>query len=346
MGTDRTAGRVLIVRLGAFGDIIHTLPLAADLVATGWTVDWLCEDRWAVLLDANPVVTRVHRVPRSAWRRSGTGLRHRCADLRRLVRCIRALRYDVVVDAQGLAKSAAVVLASAARNRIGHACGRARELSWLVSRDRVPTMAVHVIDQQRALGLPLHRRQGLVPGWQFPLPAWSAEAAAMDAWLVRSDVPRPWMLNVGAGWPSKIWPETHQQAFVDMVLAAGHPLVLVWGSPAERAVAARIAAATGAHLAPPTTLSCLAALLARAAVVVSADSGPLHLAMAVGAPTVGLFGPVPAERNGPRGRGHRTVQGRGQAWERRDAALGGMADISPQVVMDAARQAIAERTGI
>lgn len=122
-------------------------------------------------------------------------------------------------------------------------------------------------------------------------------------------------------------------------------MVLVWGSPAERAVAARLAAVTGAQLAPPTTLASLAPLLARAAVVVSADTGPLHLAMAVGTATVGLFGPVPAERNGPRGCGHRTLQGGGRAWERRDAALGGMADISPEAVMAAALEVVAQRPG-
>lgn len=337
-------GRVLIVRLGAFGDIIHTLPLAADLAASGWTVDWLCEDRWAVLLDGNPAVSRVHQLPRAAWRRSGAGLVTCCADLRRLARTMQAIAYDAVIDAQGLAKSAVLALASGGRRRIGHAGDRARELSWLVSRNRVPTVAVHVIDQQRALGLPLHRGRALAAAWAFPLPAFASEAAEIDAWLVRSGLTDPWMLNVGAGWPSKVWPESHQQAFVSQVLAAGHHMVLVWGSPAERAVAARLASATGAQLALPTSLASLAPLLARAAVVVSADTGPLHLAMAVGTPTVGLFGPVPAERNGPRGRGHCNVQGDGRAWERHDAAKGGMAAITPEAVMLAAGQVVTERT--
>jgi lipopolysaccharide heptosyltransferase I len=327
--------RVLIVRLGAFGDIIHTLPLAADLHAAGHHVAWVCEDRWACVLDASPVIGRVHRLPRRALR--GADLTQRVLLLRRLVRELRAHAYDLVIDAQGLAKSAAVALLSGAPRRIGHARPRAREGAWLVSTRRAPADAEHVIDQQRALGLPL--TGGAHGGWRFPLPAWSAERAWADAWLTAQGLAPhggryPLMLNVGAGWPTKVWPQERQIAFAMACTARGLALVLVWGSKDEQALAGTIANACPAvRVAPPTTIPQLAGLIARAAVLVSGDTGPLHLGLALGTPAVGLFGPVPATRNGPRGTGYRTLQAPGAAWERRDVSRVDMGALTAEAVL-------------
>ena len=334
--------RVLIIRLGAFGDIIHTLPLAADLAAAGWEVDWLCEDRWAVLLQGGPVINRVHAIDRRQLKlKDGVG--SLLYSLGILVRKLRERKYDAVIDAQGLAKSALFALASGARQRSGHAISRARELSWLVSRRRASGAAVHVIDQQRALGSTLGlRARG---GWRFPLPPWSAERAWSRAWLdgaVGVGV-RPVVLNVGAGWPTKVWPETRQAEFAGLCKNGGIPLVFSWGGTTEGEVAARIAAAAGhGVVAPPTTIPQLAGVIAQAAVLVSGDTGPLHLALALGTPALGLFGPVPAQRNGPRGRGYRTAQAPGAAWERRDVAKVDMGALAAADMLDLALAAAAE----
>ena len=331
--------RILIVRLGAFGDILHTLPMAADLAAAGHCVSWLCEDRWASVLEGSPIITTIHRLPRKLLR---TG--HLVARVQALAALSRELRvgaYDVVIDAQGLAKSAVAAWVSGAALRVGHDRPRAREGAWLVAHRRVPTTAVHVIDQQRDLGRALGTRP--TTAWSFPLPAWGAERRWAADWLAEVRLTRPWMLNVGAGWPSKVWPEERQIGFARAAAERGLPLVLVWGSPGERLVAERIIdAADYGVLAPPTTLPQLAGLLAQAAVVVSGDTGPLHMALAVGVPAVGLFGPVPAERNGPRGWGYRTLQAPGAAWERHDVHKGAMEQISVAAVMEAATVAAAE----
>jgi heptosyltransferase-1 len=331
--------RILIVRLGAFGDIVHTLPMAADLFAAGHRVSWLCEDRWATVLAGSPIISTIHRLPRKVLR-SGT-LSERVRALAGLAQELRMASYDVVIDAQGLAKSAVAAWASGAALHIGHARPRAREGAWLVAQRRVPTTAVHVIDQQRDLT----RGLALTPStpWSFPLPAWIEERSWAADWLEEMRISRPWMLNVGAGWPSKVWPEERQIGLALAAAEQGLPLVLVWGSPAERVVAERIIdAADYGILAPPTSLPQLAGLLAQAAVVISGDTGPLHLALAVGVPAVGLFGPVPAERNGPRGWGYRTLQAPGAAWERRDVGKGAMEQISVAAVMAAATAAADE----
>lgn len=331
--------RILIVRLGAFGDILHTLPLAADLVRAGHAVSWLCEDRWASVLVGSPAISRIHRLPRKTLR-SGS-LFERVRALATLSRELRAGAYDIVIDAQGLAKSALAAWLSGASLRLGHGSPRSREGAWLALHRRCSSSAVHVIDQQRDLG----RLVGLAPQgpWIFPLPAWSDERQWAASWLAESGLLHPWMLNVGAGWPSKVWPEERQVGFIRALSEQGTPVVVVWGSAAERTVAERVIdAADFGVLAPPTTLIQLGGLLAQAAVVVSGDTGPLHLALALGVPAVGLFGPVPAARNGPRGRGYRTLQAPGAAWERKDAFKGAMGEIGVAEVVAAADAAIAE----
>jgi ADP-heptose:LPS heptosyltransferase len=123
--------------------------------------------------------------------------------------------------------------------------------------------------------------------------------------------PRFSLINPGAGWPSKIWPA---ERFADVARRLGRergvPSIVVWASDKERAAACAIVAQSDghAHLAPATSLCELAALARRAALFVSADTGPLHLAVAVGTPSVGLFGPMPVERNGPYGAPHIGIQ--------------------------------------
>lgn len=338
--------RVLIIRLGAFGDIVHTLPLAADLVAAGHTVDWLCEDRWAVLLRGNPVITTLIELPRKRLRDRALPWRKRFGSLRQVVRRLRAEHYDLVIDAQGLAKSAAFSAFSGALRRIGHDRPRGREGAWLIAQDRVPTVAEHVIDQQRALALPILGREHPGGGWTFPLPAWSTEHAWASQWLATHSLVKPWILNVGAGWPTKVWPLEQQIGLAESLKKSGVPLLVVWGSPREGEVAQQVVATAGHGIAAPmTTIPQLAALMAKGAVVISGDTGPLHLALALGTPAIGLFGPVPATRNGPRGCGYRCLQAPGAAWERRDVSKVNMGAITVDAVVDTARIALAERSG-
>ncbi len=337
--------RVLLVRLGAFGDLLHTLPLAADLAAAGHEVGWLCEDRWQPVLAGSPVLQRLHGLPRRALKGGdGWSWQRRCTSLLSLVRELRQQRYDAVIDAQGLAKSAVLAWTSQAPIRIGHRPPRAREGSWLVGRRRTPVSAEHVIDQQRALGLALTGAAHPRGPWRFPLPAWAAERSAGAAWLHHQKLECPWLLNVGAGWPTKVWPRERQLAFVrEAALRHHRRVVLVWGNADERALAADIVAQVESAVLAPTTIPELAGLMAHAGVVVSGDTGPLHLALALGTPAVGLFGPVPATRNGPRGRGYRTFQAPGAAWERHDVSKVDLGAIAAGSVIEAAAAAMRER---
>jgi len=322
--------RILIVRLGAFGDIVHTLPLAADLQSAGHDVHWLCEDRWSCLLEGSPAIAGLHRLPRRVLRTAPWP--RRVSTFYRLVREVRDRSYDLVIDAQGLAKSGLLSTLAGADGRVAHAPPRGRELSWLGAQHQVVTSSVHVIDQQRDLS----RAIGVTPAgpWRFPLPAWNTERAWAAGWLAERGLRRPWLLNVGAGWPTKVWPEERLTACAKA--CATRPFLLLWGGPGEREVATRISVATGAALAPDTTIPQLAGLLSQAGVLISGDTGPLHLARALDTPAVGLFGPVPRERNGPQGDRWLNLQAPGAAWERRDISKVDMGAISVTDVISAA----------
>jgi heptosyltransferase-1 len=265
------------------------------------------------VLRDHPAVDEVIVADTRGWRRARR-LRAMWAALteaRALRRRLAAWRFDVVLDLQGLMKSGLVAAACGAPLRIGFAAGWGREplhALFLNRRVQPPAAARHVVEQYLALLAPLGVTERRL---EFRLPAAPAVQARMDEWLATAGLKpqrRLVVLNPGAGRPDKRWPVEHFAALARGVAQdAGGQALVTWGPGEEAPARAIVAAAAGAVLAPPTDLDALLALLRRASVVVAADTGPLHMAAALGTPCVGLYGPTTAERNGPYGAGHRTV---------------------------------------
>jgi ADP-heptose:LPS heptosyltransferase len=213
------------------------------------------------------------------------------------LRASRAERCDVAFDFQDLWKSAVWARASGAPRVVGQAGARREPWSAILLGEIVDDDdAVHVIDRNLAL----LRAVGIdeVGTREFPLPAPPAMAtagAALDA-VGRSFA----ILNPGGGWASKLWPPEHHGALARSLAQDGLTSLVTWG-PGEQSLADRVVAASGgiAVRCPPTTLLDYVELARRARVVVGADTGPLHLACAVGTPVVALFGPTDPARNGP-----------------------------------------------
>ena len=275
---------MLIVRLSAIGDVVHTLPVLAALHRAGHEVSWLVEPAARELLSGQPLLREMVPAPPAR--------RFRLAEARATLRTLRAAAYDVALDLQGLFKSAAWARLSGARRVVGfEARARRERLSALLAHEEapIPESAVHVIDKNlavlRTLGIEA------VGSREFPLPPAAATGAAPEPIVI---------LNPGGGWESKLWPAESYGALARHVKDRGLDPVVTWG-PGDRDRAERVVTASegSATLAPPTTLLEYTALARRARLVVAADTGPLHLACAVGTPVVGLFGPTDPARNGP-----------------------------------------------
>ena len=279
---------------------------------------WVVEEREASLVDGHPDVDAVVRV--DTRRLAAPPATRRPAPVCRAGRGravassrLRALDLDVAIDAQGLLKSGAIAAATGARMRIGFGAGFCRERASAAFTHRhviPPPAARHVVDQYLALLRPL----GLGPDApEFRVATWPEANRRMEGWLAGRGLKpgdRVVLLNPGAGRADKRWPAAAFRAVASgLVAEAGAAAVIVWG-PGEREQADAIADGLGpaVAVAPPTDLHELAALLRRATLVVAGDTGPLHLAAAVGTACLGLFGPTAARRNGPYGARHRSLE--------------------------------------
>ena len=286
--------RALVVRLSSIGDVVHTLPALAALRRAGFETDWLIEPPARVLLAGNPAVSQVFLAPPAkafGWKAA-----------RATLRALRARRYDVALDFQGLWKSAAWARLSGAARVVGwQAASRREPASQLLIGERVSRTSDrrrHVIDKNLELLAPLGIAAfGLR---EFPLPRPAESIARVDAGLAGVDARGLVILNPGGGWASKLWPPERFGELARGLGAAGLRPLVSWG-PGEQDLADRVVAASGgaAERSFPTTLLDFVELARRARVVVAADTGPLHIACAVGTPVVALFGPTDPARNGP-----------------------------------------------
>lgn len=292
--------RFLLVRLGALGDIVHAIPVAAALrrAFPMAQIDWLVSGKHREILDLVPTVDRCLAVKD----RSGAG---GGASLLSAIGGIRRAHYDVAIDLQGLIKSAIIARLSGAPRVIGFGAKYAREPLAAFFYTEVhdpggegiyaPSEKRHVVDINLGLLAPL----GVTPGApEFPIDAPPSSAART---MAEATGGRYALLNPGAAWPNKRWPPPRLAALAAALRDRQHlKSVVLWG-PGEFELAEEVVAASGgaAIMSPRTSIGDVVALARGAAVMVSGDTGPTHLAAAVGTPIVGIYGPTRPERNGP-----------------------------------------------
>ncbi|HKE22421.1 MAG TPA: glycosyltransferase family 9 protein [Bryobacteraceae bacterium] len=297
------------------GDIIHTLPAVAALKRkyAGAHVTWVVEPQWAALLEENPYVDRVVLLRRG----SAAGLLKSWRELRE--RC-----YDLAVDFQGLLKSAVVTAAARPSRALGFATPLLRErAAALFYTDRVAARGAHMVDRNCELtGCADAPRE-------FPLPAGRADGELPEGRFV--------LASPLAGWRAKQWPEEHYSVLARRLRRELNvPLVLIGREAAHLpAMEDAIPHVSG--------LPGLIYATRRAAAVVGVDSGPLHIAAALGKPGVAIFGPTDPARNGPYGGSLRVLRGKGAltTYKRADEIDESMRRITPGEVFEDLRVALA-----
>jgi len=355
--------RLLIVRLGSMGDIIHTLPAATALrkALPAAMIGWVVEERWAELLCTlptprsgprslqRPLVDKLHTVNTKAWRNSPLSTQtweQIAAGLSEL----RAPRYEVVVDFQGAIRSALIARWSGAPLTYGFAQSRENPASMFYSR-RTIARGAHIVEQNLSLAEAVAQIPLQLPTIEFPRPEDTEREC--EAWFRQRGIgndngkDRFAILNPGAGWGAKQWSAERYGEVAQRLAEDGVKSLINYGPGEEELAKAVEAASAGAAAGVTCSLTQLIALTRRARLFIGGDTGPMHLAAALGIPVVAIFGPTSPARNGPFAT--RSIVLRSPSspttHTRRAQPDPGLLEITSAQVLDAARQLLRESRG-
>ena len=339
--------RLLIVRLSAMGDVIHTLPAAYALreAFPEASIGWLIEERWVELLCApgtplrgprsaqRPLVDWVHPVNLIGWRKSLLSI-STLQQIAKVWNDVRAARYQVAVDLQGAIRSAVLARWSAAYVVYGAAEPRESPATLWYTR-RAIAGGAHVIEQNLSVAEAVAQTKMRIPRVEFPSDV--VAERRIDEKL--GGAANFAILNPGAGWGAKRWP-AERYGRVARALAAGGVRSILNCGPGEEDLAREAEVASeGAATAIQCSITEFIALTRRARLFIGGDTGPLHLAAALRVPVVAIFGPTDPARNGPYGT--RSIVLRNPASPTTHARIAkpdeGMLEISVDAVVDAAR---------
>jgi heptosyltransferase-1 len=338
------------------GDILHALPavMALRRAHPSWLIGWVVEPNWRHLLTtangtpaepltaSQPLVDQLHLAPAKAWGRAPFS-RQTAREIKQLRASLQAAGYDAVLDLQGAVRSALLGRLSGARRRIGESRPREWAARWLFT-ERVATTGRHVIEQDLELasavaGDALEPVQPLLP-LDPHAEAWCDKLFAPFAGQPAA------LLIPGAGWGAKRWPADRYAAVASSLTARGFR-VLVNTAPGEEHLSEAIEAQS-AHAALPVhcSLPQLISINRRVALAIGGDTGPIHLACALGRPVVGVYGPTDPARNGPYGTRFKVLRSpfsrRNHA--RLDEPEAGLLTITPEDVLQAVDEVLSPQT--
>ncbi len=333
--------KVLIVRVGAMGDVLHALPAVAALrrARPDWGIDWVVDPRWEALLrgDGRGVVDTTFVAETMLWSKAPVSV-ETLRSVLGLRRKLREGKYDVVVDMQGTIRSAVIGRMAGGKSLVGYANPREALAARMYGR-KVERRGEHVVEQGasllgEAVGIELEPIAAALPVTQWA-EAWAEQEAVLS---------RPMcVLGAGGGWGAKQWPAERYGELAKVVRGMGFDVV-VNAVRKEDAVPLRVVEVSeGAARMVVCNVAGLVALMRRADVYVGGDTGPTHLAAMLAVPLVALFGPTDPARNGPWGVGPKVVVRDADSvttYKRTAEVEAGLAKLTVERVVEALREII------
>ncbi|MEM9941204.1 MAG: glycosyltransferase family 9 protein [Planctomycetota bacterium] len=330
--------RILITRLSAIGDTVLTLPVLTTLrnAIPDAFIAWAVESPANQFLELHPDLDEVIRIPKSWYKKPSNWLEMR--------KRLQTYRFDVSIDPQGITKSAMLGWLSGAPKRIGIQGKWGREITPWLNNHLVSTQSPHIVKRSVELLSALHIDQVDLEALKFDLPPCSKSCDSVAQKLDEIGIGQHYcMINPGGGWPSRQW-EMERWGSVASYVYRHHHLksLIVWAGPKERQMAERIHNfdPSASLISPATSLLELAVVAQRSQFVLSGDTGPLHIASAMGTPCIGLYGSTNPQESGAYGQNHIEIQKWHQTGSRKTADNDAMRDIMAADVFMACDQMV------
>jgi lipopolysaccharide heptosyltransferase I len=311
--SSKSPKKILVIKLSALGDVIHTLPVPRTLRKEypDAYIAWMIEERYQELLYNNPDIDEIITIRTKVWRKNWS--KKTFNEILQTIKNLRQKKFEIVFDLHGLIKSSVIVMLSGAKTKIGFHKNNCKEkISSIFTNKKGPYMAggIHVVDMyltlvQSALGVKTDVKQ-------FPICIPEAQEQKIEGFFQNHPelTANPIIgINPGAGFESKLWKMEKFAKLSDRITnEMSYSILLLWG-PGEEQKAKQIAKSMKEKcwIAPATSIQESIALYKHLKLLVSCDSGPLHLCSALGVPTISLFGPTDPVRNGAYGLYHEAV---------------------------------------
>jgi heptosyltransferase-1 len=306
---------ILIVKLSAIGDVVHTLPLLEVLRKNfpKARIDWVVEEEAGQIILGHPMIDHVLVSHRKTWQKSVRKPKERATALREMIAFIRKLRaykYDLVIDLHGLFKSGILTGLSRAKRKIGFTGGREGSSLFLTERPYCVNYDQHALD--RYLKTIDHLGYSKF-SWKGEIPVRQYDKDTIESFIIDNDLQNEKIVafNPMARWKTKLWQPERFSILADRVQSRLNGKVVFTGSRQDRVVIDEIVRGmktTPLDLAGRTNLKALAYFYSQCYLLITTDTGPMHMAAAMGCPVVALFGPTAPWRTGPYGTGHRVIR--------------------------------------
>lgn len=304
--------KILIVKLGAIGDVVHAMPVLRTLRANlpSAYIAWVIEEKAAPLLRGNPDIDDLIVINTKRWRKKIS--LESLGEIRQFIASLRGKKIDLAIDLQGLIKSGAISWLSGAKTVIGFKSAHRREyLNGIFTNLKAgpENGKTHIIDIYLSLLNPLNldiSRKNVL----FNIPG--EDEHYINDFIIQNGLSgdKPLIaVNPGAGWETKKWGAKNYASLADMILEDNKCNAMITWGPGEEKLAKEIKDLMKHNvvISPPTSLTQSIALLKRCNLLVAADTGPLHIGAALGIKTAAIFGPSDPNRNGPYGEGHQIL---------------------------------------